>query len=306
MKSIIDLPEDYVVVDIETTGRHTKEDEITELAAIRYRDNRPVATYAQLVKTQRPIRGFVVSLTGITNEHLKDKPTIGSVIGDFADFVGDDILIGHNIAAFDAVFIADAYEKHLGRTLENPCVDTMRIGKKLCPGLPRYSLDVLSAHLDVDYCGAHRGLGDCGIANACYQKLRKMALENGTIEQFRDMFKKKSAEDNIGKITPTSRDVNPGNPLFGKNIVFTGSLLLTRAEAMQLAVDFGAIPQRGVTTKTDYLVVGAQDLERVGTDGMSSKQEKAVRFNESGKANIKIISESEFIQMTQSKATPMP
>lgn len=297
MKSIIELPNDYVIVDLETTGKNTKQDEITELAAIRYRNGQEVARYSQLVKTQRPVRGFVIMLTGITNEELEDKPPIGEVIGAFADFIGNDILIGHNIAAFDAVFIADVYEKHLGRTLENPCVDTMRIGKKLCPDLPSYSLEALTSHLCVEYRFAHRGLTDCEITNACYQKMRSMILESGTTESFKEKFKKKKVEDQIGKIVATTNDICAEHPLFGKRIVFTGALLLTRAEAMQLAVDFGAIPQKSVTTKTDFLVVGVQDIDRVGTDGRSSKEEKAIKFNESGKANIRIITEDEFIKM---------
>lgn len=298
MKSIIALPDDYVIIDLETTGKDTKQDEITELAAIRYRGGQEVATYTQLVKTQKPVREFVIMLTGITNETLKDKPSIGEVIGDFADFIGSDILIGHNIAAFDSVIIADIYEKYLGRTLENPCVDTMRIGKKICPGLPSYSLETLTAHLGVEYRGAHRGLGDCRITNACYQRMRSIIFERGTLEMFENSFKKQKAEDHIGNLVATTNDICTEHPLFGKNIVFTGALLLTRTEAMQLAVDFGAVPQKGVTTKTDYLVVGTQDADRVGTDGMSTKEEKAIRFNESGKANIRIISEKEFIKMT--------
>lgn len=299
MKSVIALPDDYVVIDLETTGKNTKEDEITELAAIRYRSGQEVATYSQLVKTQKPVRGFVITLTGITNEQLEDEPSISEVIGDFADFIGNDILIGHNIAAFDSIFIADAYEKYLGRKLENPCVDTMRIGKKLCPGLSSYSLEVLAAHLGVEYRGAHRGLADCETTSACYQKMKNIIFEHGTFEMFEKSFKKQKAEDRIDKMVATTSDIRTDHPLYGKNIVFTGSLLLTRTQAMQLAVDFGAVPQKGVTTKTNFLVVGVQDLDRVGTDGMSSKEEKAIRFNESGKANIAIITEEEFIKMTK-------
>lgn len=298
MKSIIALPNDYVVVDLETTGRNTRQDSITEIAAIRYRDGQEVETYHQMVKPEKPIRGFVIMLTGITPAMVEDAPTIDQIIGDFADFIGDDILIGHNIAAFDAVFIADAYEKHLSRKLENQCVDTMRIAKKVCPGLHSYSLYDLARHLGVSYMGAHRGTADCIITNDCYQKMRGMILENGTLDSFQDSFKKKSSMSKIEDITPSSTDMSPDHPLFGKKIVFTGALVLARADAMQLAVDFGAIPQNGVTTKTDFLVVGVQDIDRVGSDCLSSKQEKALRFNAEGKANIRIITEDDFISMT--------
>lgn len=299
MRSVIDLPNDYVVVDLETTGKDSKQDEITELAAIRYRNGQEIARYSQLVKPQQPVRGFVIRLTGITNEMLEEEPPIEAVIDDFADFIGDDILIGHNIAAFDSIFISNAYEKYLGRTLENPCVDTMRLGKKLRPGLPCYTLGALSSSLDIQYENAHRGINDCDITNACYRKMRNMILESGTLEAFKEKFQRKSAKEKINEIVGKPDDICPDHPLFGKNIVFTGALLLTRSEAMQLAVNLGAVPQSGVTKQTDLLVVGVQDIDRVGTDGMSSKEEKAVRLNKSGKANIKIITEEEFIRMTK-------
>lgn len=299
MKSIIALPNDYVVVDLETTGRNPKQESITEIAAIRYRNGEAVATYNQMVKPETPIRGFTIMLTGIGPAMVEHAPTIDKVIGEFSAFLGSDILIGHNIAAFDAVFIEAAYEKHLGKPLENQCVDTMRLAKKLYPALPSHSLEFVSNRLGISYIEAHRGMADCKTTNACYQKMRSEILASGSVEQFCEKFKKRSAEDRMASIVPTNANMRQDHPLYGKNIVFTGAISLTRAEAMQLAVDVGAIPQKGVTTKTDYLVVGCQDIDRVGDDGMSSKQEKALRFNAEGKANIQIISENDFIELTK-------
>ena len=150
MRSIIALPNDYTVIDFETTGFNPKWEGILELGAIKYRDGKEVSRYQQLVLPSQPISMFITRLTGITNEMLIGKPTIDAVIGDFADFIGDDILIGHNVAGFDTVFLADAYEKYLGKTLVNSCVDTLRISKRLFPGLRYYSLGIISAELNVD------------------------------------------------------------------------------------------------------------------------------------------------------------
>lgn len=303
MKSIIALPDDYVVLDLETTGTIAQDDDIIEISAIRYRAGVEVARFDQLVAIDYPIPSFVSMLTGITNEMLAGKPHIQDVLPTLVEFIGDDILIGHNIAAFDSCFLAKAYNEHLHRDFETPCVDTLRISKKLIPKLPHHNLETLAAFFSISYDGAHRGIADCQITNACYQKMRSTILESGTIEDFQDRFKKKSTEDRIGSIVPTSNDISPDHPLFGKNIVFTGALLLTRSEAMQLAADCGAILQKGVTTKTDFLVVGVQDIERVGDDCMSSKQEKANRLNLERKANIGIISEDEFLKMVTWKAS---
>lgn len=68
---------------------------------------------------------------------------------------------------------------------------------------------------------------------------------------------------------------------------------------MQMAVDAGAILKNTVSSKTGYLVVGKQDVAIVGMDGMSTKEEKAHALNEAGKANIQIISESEFLELVK-------
>ena len=66
---------------------------------------------------------------------------------------------------------------------------------------------------------------------------------------------------------------------------------------MQLAVDHGAIVKSSVSRKTNYLIVGRQDKSIVGEDGMSTKEERAYELNNSGAAEIKIISEDDFFKM---------
>ena len=64
-----------------------------------------------------------------------------------------------------------------------------------------------------------------------------------------------------------------------------------------MATDVGAIVRTSVSSKTDYLVVGAQDATIVGPDGMSGKERKAHELNETGKASIKTINEDVFIAL---------
>lgn len=68
---------------------------------------------------------------------------------------------------------------------------------------------------------------------------------------------------------------------------------------MQMAVDAGAVLKTSVSSKTGYLVVGEQDITIVGMDGMSTKEKTARSLNESGKANIQIISENEFLELVK-------
>lgn len=301
MESVIALPDDYVVVDIETTGMNPRWEYILELAAIRYRHGQETDKYEQLISIGQPVRPFISRLTGITDEMLIGQPTIDVAIREFADFVGDDIMIGHNIAAFDTIFLADAYERYLSAPLTNLCVDTLRYAKKLCPKLKEYTLQEVSSFFDIPYKNAHRGAADCEITNACYQKLKQLALSQGSEDDFKASFLKHSKKIQVNEIVPNVSDLDSSNPLFNKIIVFTGTLSMPRQEAMQLAVNSGGILKTSVTTKTNFLIVGGQDISRVGDDGMSTKEEKAHKLNSSGKANIQIISEKDFLDMVTNK-----
>jgi len=69
---------------------------------------------------------------------------------------------------------------------------------------------------------------------------------------------------------------------------------------MQMAINVGAVVKTSVSKKTHYLVVGKQDTDLVGEDGLSSKEEKAYELNASCQADIKIIKEQEFLDLIKS------
>ena len=97
-KSLLIKADNYTVVDIETTGLSIYDSEIIELSAIRVRDNVITDTFTTLVRPQSYIPFNIVTLTGITNEMVENAPTIDVAIQKFLDFIGDDILLGHNRA----------------------------------------------------------------------------------------------------------------------------------------------------------------------------------------------------------------
>jgi len=105
------------------------------------------------------------------------------------------------------------------------------------------------------------------------------------------------AQPKVSDITPVAPVADSSHALFGKNVVLTGDLeSLTRPAAMQKIVNVGGIVKSSVSAKTDYLVVGKQDLSVVGSDGLSSKERKAHELIESGK-EIVILNEQEFLDL---------
>ena len=98
-ESLLRLPDDnYTVIDIETTGLDPSFDEIIELAAIRVRDGVITDSFSSLVKPSHEVSDFISALTGINNDMLSDAQAIYDVLPKYIDFIGDDIIIGHNVS----------------------------------------------------------------------------------------------------------------------------------------------------------------------------------------------------------------
>lgn len=170
-KSRMAFPEDYCVVDIETTGLAPEECEIIEIAAVRYRNGRKAAVFTTLIKPHSRITPFITELTGITNDMVKDAPDITSAIMDFYEFAGSDMLMGYNVN-FDINFLYDNLLRCHGIYLTNDFVDVLRFSRKALPMLPNRRQTTVAAHYGIEIEGAHRAEKDCEICNACYLRLR--------------------------------------------------------------------------------------------------------------------------------------
>ncbi len=175
-KSLLKWVDNYVLVDIETTGLSPRTDEIIEIGAIKVRKNEIVDTFNTLLKIDRYLNPFITRLTGITNEMLEEGIEQEEALEGFVEFAGNDIIMGHNVN-FDINFIYDKCESYLDYYLSNDFVDTMRIAKHVLPNVRNYKLGTLADYFDVDYRNAHRGLTDVEITYEVYNKMKELAKE---------------------------------------------------------------------------------------------------------------------------------
>ena len=175
-KSLKLFPNNYVVLDIETTGFNPKEHEIIELSAIRVENGQIKEEFSQLVKPIGYLSGYISNLTGITLDMLKDSPSIKEVILDFKNFCSNSIVIGHNIN-FDLSFINTQMIQNYDMPFTNDYIDTLKIARKFLPSLPGKKLGIIAAHFGFNTDGMHRGLKDCIVTNMCYQKFIQMNQE---------------------------------------------------------------------------------------------------------------------------------
>ncbi len=172
------LPDDYVVIDLETTGFNENNDEIVELGALKIRNGEIVDRFSRLVKPRHPIPAAASAVNGIWNEMLADAPGLPEAIPPFVDFIGDDILVGQNVF-FDIKFTYVAAYRHLHqKVLRNDYVDILSLSRRLFPGLPNYKLGTLAAHFGIAVDAAHRAGDDCLTELHCYQYIQNYVTKN--------------------------------------------------------------------------------------------------------------------------------
>lgn len=153
---------DYIVLDLETTGLSNKDDEIIEFAAVRYTCGDELKRLHTLVKPTKPIPEKITKLTGITNEDVADAPTWEELRPTILRFLGERPIIGHNLVSFDAPFLC----AKLGVELMNPKVDTLYMARKVYPLLPNHKLAYLKDVLHLGENGSHRADADVETTNA--------------------------------------------------------------------------------------------------------------------------------------------
>lgn len=287
--SLLIFPQDYVVIDTETTGLDPRYNEIIELSAIRVRSGEICNSFSTLVKPLNEIDEFITELTGITNEDVSDAPKIKDVLQDFLDFIGQDIIVGHNVH-FDINFIYDKSVHYYGRPLSNDFVDTMRISRYILPHLKHHRLSDVASALGIEQEGFHRALVDCQTTLAVLKSLQSTGFDLSTAAHISSRGVKAS------DITADSGMEQPDNPLFGKVCVFTGTLEIPRKDAMQAVANIGGICGDNVTTKTNFLIIGNFDYCKSIKDGKSLKQKKAESLILKGQ-DLQILSESAFFDI---------
>ena len=296
-KSIVDFPEDYIVFDIETTGLDSFFNEIIEIGAIKYHWNKPIDKFHSLIKPDDEIDEFITELTGITNEMVNNSPRINKVLPLFVEFVGDGILVGHNVN-FDINFVYDEMMKYNIGYLSNDYIDTLRISRKLLPNLKHHRLDDLTEYYKINANGHHRAMRDVEITNELFIKLKKeMSNSFSNIDEFRSSFNSHKNRIKFSEIKANIEILDSDNPFFEKNVAITGTLeKMQRKEAMQIIANLGGICQDGVNKETNYLILGNNDYNPQLRGEKSNKLIKAENLKLKGN-DIEIISENVFYEV---------
>jgi DNA polymerase-3 subunit epsilon len=159
----------FAIVDIETTGSYAAGSGITEIAIVIHDGQEILSTYETLINPKRPIPYFIQNLTGITPEMVVNAPTFDEVAGQVYELLQGKIFVAHNVN-FDYSFVKHHLER-CGYLLDVRKLCTIRMARKIVPGLASYSLGRLCHSLDITHTDHHRAGGDATATAHLYSLL---------------------------------------------------------------------------------------------------------------------------------------
>ncbi|MGV3540428.1 MAG: exonuclease domain-containing protein [Rufibacter sp.] len=162
----------YAIVDIETTGSQPAEDRITEIAIFIHDGNQVVDQFHSLINPGRSIPFFISQLTGITDEMVRDAPKFHEVAKQIVQITEGNVFVAHNVR-FDYSFLKKEFAD-LGFTFQRKTLCTVRLSRKLMPGLPSYSLAKLCQSVGIPLQMRHRAIGDAEATSVLFDRLLKI------------------------------------------------------------------------------------------------------------------------------------
>jgi DNA polymerase-3 subunit epsilon len=198
----------YAIVDIETTGGHASANGITEIAICIHNGKKVTERYSTLVNPRRNIPIYISALTGITNEMVQDAPPFEDVAGDIYHLLNNKIFVAHNVN-FDYSFV----RHHLaaaGYDLQCNKLCTVRLGRKIIPGLPSYGLGKLCHHLGIENESRHRAAGDAEATAILFSMLLQQDANNHITQALKQNSKEQVLPANLPKQDVEALPQSPG------------------------------------------------------------------------------------------------
>lgn len=207
--------DEFIVFDTETTGLSTLTCDLTEIGAVKVRGGKVLERWGSFVNPGYPIPPEITSLTGITDEMVKDAPSQEEAVRAFLRFAGDRILIAHN-APFDIGFLRKVCEaNHI--PFSPTYLDTVALSRDLNPGLRKHKLDILAEHYGLGDFNHHRAYDDAEMLSLIFFKMCEQMQKSG-IYNFSGMNDAMAEKADPKKLRPYHMVIYAKNKVGLKNL----------------------------------------------------------------------------------------
>jgi DNA polymerase-3 subunit epsilon len=292
---------DFIAVDVETANSDMAS--ICQIGVVTFKNGSVVHKWQSLVNPESGFSEANISVHGITSKTVLEAPTFPIVYEELKTMLMGQLIASH--MPFDRLAVNRAIQKYGLPNLSCNWIDTAQVARSVWEEFSRrgYGLENLANHFGIEF-DHHSALEDARVAGeilvlAMKQKdffLEYFAQENTNQD---DTNVAVGRSNNIKKYSPKiSLTGNPKGPFCGEKIVFTGELSVSREEAANLAAQAGCNVDPNVTSRTSILVVGTQDIQKLGGNQKSSKHRKAEELIRKGQS-IRIISEEDFWRLIE-------
>ncbi len=256
----------YAIVDIETTGGYAAGSGITEIAILIHDGEQVIDRFETLVDPQRDIPRSIQLLTGINEDMIAGSPVFDDIAERVYYLLAGRVFVAHNVN-FDYSFL----KHHLGLAgyqYSAPKLCTVRLSRKIKPGLPSYSLGNLCDTLGIPLSNRHRAGGDADATAVLFSNLCQWDTEG----HMADMLKKTSKEQALPPNLPREDfDVLPSCPgvyyfrdKAGK-VIYVGKATNIRKRVSSHFTGHNPNPQRQNFLRNIYAI----DHEPCGTELMA-------------------------------------
>lgn len=180
---------EFAIVDIETTGGAPKNGGITEIAVLIHDGESIIREYQTLLNPEQAIPTYITGLTGIDNFMVRHKPTFAAIQDELWELLNERVFVAHNVS-FDFGFLREAFLRE-GRELKTPKLCTVKLSRKVYPGLGSYSLGRLCESQRIQIEARHRAMGDAKATAILFDRMIKsdyqiinQSLKKNTGESF--------------------------------------------------------------------------------------------------------------------------
>lgn len=291
---------DFTAIDFETANRSRAS--VCAVGAARVRGGIIVNEYHSLVSPPPGFDDFEsanIRVHGLTKADVSKAPSWDEVYPTLLRFIGEDLLVGHNVQ-FDVSVLLNATSMYDLPWPELKTLCTRQLSRAALQ-IPSYSLPWVVNHLGLGEFKHHDPLTDAKMAAHVLIALAQMR-NTTSIAQLTEALTVPTTQTFVdeAEVPSSELDSSPtplvGTGFVGQMVCFTGKLqTIIRNEAHRLVEEHGGQAQSGVNKKTTILVTGDFDSRtfRPGAS-FSLKLQKALDLAESGQP-LEIITEEDFM-----------
>ncbi len=364
--------DEYVVFDIETTGRSTTYSNIVQIGALKIKNGEVIDSFNTYVHPQIPITPEASRINHITNEMVANAPTLNVVLPQFEAFVGGLTLVGYNISGFDLIILNNRMYRVARKILNTSYIDVFQYVYQL-GRLENKRLETVAGSMGITVKNAHDALADCRMTYLTYEKMmrrgcrleKKMfagrpvvfniqnSADTMAINELRSFMSYINSDGKVGDMeflvlkewVSANESLKGTYPyddivriisdiledgiiekkeleyfsnminewldpvkyskhdmiltLQGKHVVITGDFSYgSEQDVFNYLIAKGAIIDKSVTKKSEYLVVGAKGSAAWSSGNYGNKVKKAMEYKSRGQ-NIQIVREADFMKETR-------